>query len=173
MNIELPLENHMSPMEIATHLVRLERLCEDAYEKDSKELAELVKELGLNPLQDGFPFLFDAIRTQLFWLRGIEREKEKAEPGVYVICYGTGAVKIGKTIDFKKRLQALSSSTPHRPSETYFQPTSNHTKVETAMHKHFKEHRMNGEFFRVDFAEAVALLQKTVLHSAPSANARG
>ena len=146
---------------LKTEIERLERICDDAYSLDIDGLKAAIKSVGASQLKNEYPFLTDAVLTHLMWIKGTKAEQsDESLPGVYVILYESGMIKIGKTKNFKQRLKTLASATPHRPSKTHFHPTDKHSEVESMLHRHFKERRANGEFFRVEFDVAVAELNR-------------
>lgn len=66
--------------------------------------------------------------------------------GVYVIGYGD-KVKIGITVDFKKRISTLQGAIPETLVEYGFINGAT-TKDERALHRRFSELRITGEWFR-------------------------
>lgn len=81
---------------------------------------------------------------------------------VYIIEYENGVVKIGKTVDFDRRLKTLMSSSPIAIIRYYVRTCTNHHSLETIMHKKFSDVRLHGEFFRCSYAEAMTALDEEV-----------
>ena len=48
-------------------------------------------------------------------------------------------------------------------TRSYFtEKTKNAIKIESELHKHFKEKRLNGEFFSISYEEAISELKKRI-----------
>lgn len=85
------------------------------------------------------------------------------ETHVYIIAAGDH-VKIGISVDPKKRLKGMSTGIAERPhlfaSKPF--PTGRMARtVERRMHWHFRDCRENGEWFRLSAATAWARLRST------------
>lgn len=75
---------------------------------------------------------------------------------IYVISDNQGITKIGVTKNFKKRVKNLSK-TSGRIIVKEFKTTycSNAFEIERELHKIYAPYRINGEWFKCDFEEAV------------------
>lgn len=76
---------------------------------------------------------------------------------LYVLEFTNGTVKIGITKEKERRMKAISSASGMNITRSYFTgKIDNVHELETELHRHFKEKRLNGEFFNIGFDEAVA-----------------
>ena len=83
---------------------------------------------------------------------------------VYVFEMNNNTVKIGYTKNIRQRMQTISSSSGLEITNAYateFVDSERAYLVEQACHEYFDSRRIKGEFFKVPFAEAVEILQKT------------
>lgn len=79
---------------------------------------------------------------------------------VYVIgAPGSGTVKIGRTANLAKRLGDIQRMSPVQLSVLWMHPGGH--ELETALHRHFKEIRSHGEWFRFD-SDPVPAIAKAV-----------
>lgn len=141
----------------------IEGLCQKAYECDVNEIKKLFNVVGESEWSAEYPFLADAIKISLTWHKHLFLEsKSDFEPGVYIIEYQTGVVKIGKTGNFKQRYQTLKSMASTKPARFHFEKTVNHSLVEQKAHKAFAGSRRNGEFFSIEFETAVDAVKNLV-----------
>lgn len=80
---------------------------------------------------------------------------------LYVLEFENNTVKIGITKEKEKRMKAISSASGMNITRSFFTEKINDVQVlEKELHKHFKDKRLNGEFFRITFKEAVEEVQK-------------
>lgn len=80
---------------------------------------------------------------------------------LYVLEFTNGTVKIGITKEKEKRMKAISSASGMDITRSYFtEKIDNVQHLETALHRHFKRNRLNGEFFNIDFDTAVREVKK-------------
>lgn len=80
---------------------------------------------------------------------------------LYVLEFTNGTVKIGITKEKEKRMKAISSASGMDITRSYFTGKINNVQgLETELHRHFKDKRLNGEFFNIDFDDAVAEVEK-------------
>lgn len=80
---------------------------------------------------------------------------------LYVLEFTNGTVKIGITKEKERRMKAISSASGMDITRSYFTGKINNVQnLETELHKHFKDKRLNGEFFSINFDEAVAEVNK-------------
>lgn len=85
---------------------------------------------------------------------------------LYVLEFTNKTVKIGITKEKEKRMKAISSASGMNITRKYFtDKIDNVQNLETELHRHFKENRLNGEFFDIDFESAVAEVEKRTNHS--------
>jgi len=85
-----------------------------------------------------------------------EKSAVKGEKHLYVIQMSNGSVKIGIASDIERRYSQIKSScgmkiVKHWESNLL----ADAHLIEQQLHKHFKKHRLNGEYFNVDYDEAV------------------
>lgn len=87
-----------------------------------------------------------------------EREKSKKTFGsVYIIEYQGGRIKIGKSINPKNRIKSLATMSAIKPVREWISyPSLRFSEVEISLHKKFSQQRQQGEFFDVEFEEAVS-----------------
>lgn len=72
-------------------------------------------------------------------------------------------MKIGVTADIGRRMSVIEHSSGAevlKYCNTALMDAKNAFKIENACHKHFKDNRLKGEFFKITFDEACAELQK-------------
>lgn len=80
---------------------------------------------------------------------------------LYVLEFTNKTVKIGITKEKEKRMKAISSASGMDITRSYFTgKIDNVQNLETELHRHFKEKRLNGEFFEIGFDEAVLEVKK-------------
>ena len=75
-----------------------------------------------------------------------------------------GSVKIGIASDIERRYSQIKSScgmkiVKHWESNLLADAHS----IEQQLHKHFKKHRLNGEYFNIDYDEAVEQAQQIAM----------
>lgn len=134
----------------------LERMCRDAYDQSAEELMDAFRLLSALPCGSDYPFLLDAVKAHINWMKHCDKATaQAAQPGVYVIEYGDGVVKIGRTTNFEQRLRTLSTTSFVRPTRSYFHETESCAATELAVHREFAGLRCNGEFFKISFENAV------------------
>ncbi|HGO9514162.1 TPA: GIY-YIG nuclease family protein [Pseudomonas aeruginosa] len=144
-------------------LAALEHICRSAYEADPEQVKNLFHTVSSADWSIEYPFLSDAIKINLTWHKQALSDKERAqEPGVYVIEYQSGTVKIGKTTNFQQRYRALATTSSVRPTRFHFEKTANHSQIELSAHRAFADKRCNGEFFSVGFEDAVDAVKTLV-----------
>lgn len=82
---------------------------------------------------------------------------------VYVLEF-ENEVKIGRTINPTQRISCISTSKGEFPKRTFVsEKCSNYYKIETELHKKFKEQRNIGEYFKSNFDEVVLQLKNMTL----------
>lgn len=84
---------------------------------------------------------------------------------LYVLEFTNGTVKIGITKEKERRMKAISSASGMDITRSYFTgKIDNVQNLETELHRYFKDKRLNGEFFNINFDEAVAEVNKRADH---------
>ena len=84
---------------------------------------------------------------------------------LYVLEFTNGTVKIGITKEKERRMKAISSASGMNITRSYFtEKIENVQNLETELHRYFKGKRLNGEFFDIDFEEAVTEIKKRADH---------
>lgn len=80
---------------------------------------------------------------------------------LYVLKFTNGTVKIGITKEKDKRMKAISSASGMDIVKSYFTEKIDRVQdLETELHRFFNEKRLKGEFFNLDFDEAVAEVER-------------
>lgn len=80
---------------------------------------------------------------------------------LYVLEFTNKTVKIGITKEKEKRMKAISSASGMDITRSYFtEKIDNVQNLETELHRYFKDKRLNGEFFDIDFDVAVSEVKK-------------
>lgn len=80
---------------------------------------------------------------------------------LYVLEFTNGTVKIGITKEKERRMKAISSASGMNITRSYFtEEIDNVQNLETELHRHFKNKRLNGEFFDISFEDAVKEVKK-------------
>lgn len=90
-------------------------------------------------------------------------EHRKENKCVYVFGTNNDTVKIGVAVDVEKRISAIehaSGAEVLKYCATALMNAKKAFEIESACHKHFKDKRLKGEFFKITFDEACAELQK-------------
>ena len=84
-----------------------------------------------------------------------------AEKNGYVYILDVGdTVKIGKSINPKTRMASIENEIGKKMLRYFASPDcSNYSDIEKAMHEIFSDHRIDGEWFNVDFDEVVVILK--------------
>lgn len=89
--------------------------------------------------------------------------KTTAPSCVYIIGMPNNSVKIGLTADFDQRLSTISRNSGMKPSNwchTDYIARKQAQKIESTLHRVFDSYRLNGEFFKISYADAYAELAK-------------
>lgn len=95
----------------------------------------------------------------------------RADQGVYVIANQDGAVKIGIAADVRKRLSGLQTATPYPLKLRLFvgDLQGRARQIEKECHRRLDQHRVSGEWFKVEWREAVDVVRRVVAaHSSPA-----
>ena len=80
---------------------------------------------------------------------------------LYVLEFTNGTVKIGITKEKGRRMKAISSASGMDIVRSFFtEKIDNVQNLETELHRHFSDARLNGEFFDISFEEAVEEVKK-------------
>jgi hypothetical protein len=81
---------------------------------------------------------------------------------VYLIEREDGCVKIGVSVNPKKRIQALSLQGGFVPKNTnIYGPMPNYQEIEAELHNEFKDYHYIGEWFQVSISQPRAMLEDT------------
>lgn len=70
---------------------------------------------------------------------------------IYFLSDGNGNVKIGKTVDIKKRIESMKL--PEQPILLHAIHVKDYDKAEIIFHEHYKEYRKRGEWFELPQVE--------------------
>ena len=94
----------------------------------------------------------------------VERSAGKGSKHLYVIQMSNESVKIGIAYDIKRRYSQIKASSgmeivKHWESEK----TINALVFETALHRKYKDKRLKGEYFNIDYDEAVEQAQQIAM----------
>lgn len=82
---------------------------------------------------------------------------------LYVLEFTNKTIKIGITKEKEKRMKAISSASGMDITRSYFtEKIDSVQNLETELHRHFKDKRLNGEFFDIDFDVAVEEVKKRI-----------
>lgn len=90
-------------------------------------------------------------------------ENEVRKNVVYVLLMSNNAVKIGRTKNFNKRKNTISTSSGLTIKKYWHTPmmeVKDASRIESMAHKHFKKHRTKGEFFSIAYKDACAYVNK-------------
>lgn len=104
--------------------------------------------------------------NELVYLNNKEVKKEMEKryvkipmKSIYVVENQYGFVKIGVSSNAKARIKVLSKQGGFEVSNLYStQPCSNGYKIENRIHKFLKARRINGEWFEINFEEAIKIV---------------
>lgn len=89
--------------------------------------------------------------------------KATAQKCAYIIEMPNHSVKIGITSDFNRKLSEISRGSGMEPSNwcyTDYISCKQAQKIEGTLHHVFNNYRLNGEFFKISYADACAELVK-------------
>lgn len=102
--------------------------------------------------------------TGLYHLFKREHTVTKRKKHLYVIKMSNGSVKIGIACDTERRFRQITSSSGMSiESRWESELIENAYMYETALHKRYKEKRLKGEYFDIDFDEAVLQAQQIAM----------
>ena len=110
-------------------------------------------------------YAFSESGVRFYKERFIDKEDESdgKEKYIYILEFDNNSVKIGITKNQKKRMNQIVSQSGLSITRSYFtEKTKNAIKIESELHKHFKEKRLNGEFFSNSYEEAISELKKRI-----------
>ena len=80
---------------------------------------------------------------------------------VYIACSESGLTKIGRSTNPYTRLKALQNSSGYKFVKIYTTDLIlNYIEIESIMHKYYKEYRREGEWFELNYGEAVDFIEK-------------
>lgn len=118
-----------------------------------------VQQLGNLSLTDFC--IFSGLYSQFF---RVEQRAGAGSKHLYVILMSNGSVKIGIAYDIDRRYSQIKASSGmeikrHWESELI----KDAYKLETKLHKIYKDKRLKGEYFNVDYDEAIKLAQEVAM----------
>lgn len=75
---------------------------------------------------------------------------------IYIFLSENGNVKIGVSKNVTKRIKTIEGASGYKICDFFItEKCSNAYEIENELHKHFSRNRLYGEWFNVDFREAV------------------
>lgn len=94
------------------------------------------------------------------------QNKRERHGFVYVIDYGGGVVKIGKSIHPEKRMKSLTTMSSLKIVRSFIsEKSANFSGIEKAAHRQFNEYNLHGEMFTMSYEKAVDWVKKAVNQS--------
>lgn len=155
-----PLKNYVNFNEAGLILAKLGKW---GFAEKCIEIAEYEISLVSGCMWENNHYAF--LRTAVEFIKSNNEECGKKptlkDKYLYVLEFSNGTIKIGITKEKEKRMKAISSASGMDILRSYFtEKICNVQNLETELHKHFKDKRLNGEFFSITFEEAVAEVQK-------------
>lgn len=112
-------------------------------------------------------YAFMSAAVELVKAKALEdvRKPSLKDKYLYALEFTNGTVKIGITKEKEKRMKAISSASGMNITRSYFTEKIEQVQnLETELHRYFKDKRLNGEFFDIDFEEAVTQIKKRADH---------
>lgn len=89
--------------------------------------------------------------------------KENKKGYVYILEWSNKLIKIGRTKNPYKRIEAIRTQSPVELKQTYIsEEISNYEEVEIKLHNFFSNSRKHGEYFMITFDIAVGKLKEIV-----------
>lgn len=110
----------------------------------------------LNDIRRGYDFL------SVFKGYSFRSKKERGNPSIYLIEMSDGCVKIGKSTNPEARIKTIVAGNQASSYRYYIKATDNHSTAEAACHHNFKDSRVGGEFFKVDFNDVVNWIKENI-----------
>lgn len=91
-----------------------------------------------------------------YWVHELRNSKCRDIGHVYVMLMSDGHVKIGRSINPEKRITSIVSSSQYNLSKHWISPkVRKYEKLETSAHRYFSDDRVGGEYFAINFDDAV------------------
>jgi len=127
---------------------------------ENREFCEMFKRRGLKEFTSWNRQKKETEAPKAISIPEVEiKEEEPAESKVFVYLIGANSFyKIGIAIDVKKRLASLQTSSPHQMKVLKSWESAFAQKAERYLHKHFKDYRQKGEWFRLSSEQVEILL---------------
>lgn len=75
------------------------------------------------------------------------KQPKKKERGFVYLIESGGAYKIGKSKSLTSRAYQFAATMPHRVTLIHSIESDNYGDIETELHEHFQDKRLNGEWF--------------------------
>lgn len=92
------------------------------------------------------------------------KDDEKIEGSVYIVQKKTGNIKIGVSKNPLERIEAIETHMGEYLNRKFVSEKNVfYKKIERKLHRHYKKHRILGEWFKIDFDECVWNLNKYIL----------
>lgn len=87
-------------------------------------------------------------------------ETTKGKKYLYVFKLSDGSVKIGVSKNPEQRIKTLSKQSGKKiATKWYSEPLENAFKIEKDLHKSFSKHRLEGEYFQIDFNDVLSAIK--------------
>lgn len=84
------------------------------------------------------------------------QDNSKGNKSIYVIEMSNRSIKIGIACDVERRFKQICSSSGMDILKEYHTPKIlNAFEIEQKLHRHFKQKKLHGEYFHIDFDDAV------------------
>lgn len=155
----------ISDIELAHIMNGLERVCifllSHSENSDDIHLALDAFERLTSTLAVPHPRTIVILHNAIIGMLGssLEREgKKKSVRGLYIIEYSNKSVKIGCSSFFQERLRQLSTQGGFTVERNEFFPCQDMFKAEAQAHAEFKNRRLGGEFFELDYDQVLPRL---------------
>jgi len=114
---------------------------------------EVVKRYMLDDLYaEYFPDYSDIELERVVGKKGVRRSYQEREGYVYVLKSDYG-YKIGKALDVTSRTKQFGVKLPFKWELVATKASSNYSKLEADLHRHFAEKRLEGEWFNLNEAD--------------------
>jgi predicted GIY-YIG superfamily endonuclease len=87
-------------------------------------------------------------------------ETTKDKKCLYVFKLSDGSVKIGVSKNPEQRMGTLSKQSGKEiTTKWYSEPLENAFKIEKDLHRSFSKHRLEGEYFQIDFNDVLSVIK--------------
>jgi hypothetical protein len=79
---------------------------------------------------------------------------------LYAFKLSDGSVKIGVSKNPEQRIKTLSKQSGKKiTAKWYSEPLENAFKIEKDLHRSFSKHRLEGEYFQIDFNDVLSVIK--------------